>query len=325
MKRCCSCLKDYRSNGHFCPRCTRELFKGNRTIGPVLSFDKKQYISIGREISDSLSISGVQDKISLSIANNRLFPTKKGGTFILKPVPTIAVPLYQNDIPANEHLTMQLASQIFKIATALNTIVFFKCGEPAYLTKRFDVSNDGKIAQEDFCQLLNMTEETHGKSYKFDKSYEKASSVVKVFCSAARIEMEKFYFLVLFNYLFSNGDAHLKNFSLHRTHYKDYILTPAYDLISTSVHFPHEARTALDLFETYESESFRINAFYKKDDFLKLAELFEVKEKRAESFITRFYTEKPGVLDLINRSFLSDEAKKRYLLLFEDRLLAMKD
>ena len=129
---------------------------------------------------------------------------------------------------------------------------------------------------------------------------------------------------MLFCYLFSNGDAHLKNFSLQQTPYTDYILAPAYDLISTSVHYPDEARTALDLFENYASDSFRANGFYKKTDFLKLAEFLGVKKNRAASFIDRFCAGYEKTLELVHRSFLSDEAKERFLELLDDRLRAIK-
>ncbi len=325
MNSCPSCLKEITSKDHFCSKCSKVLFEGNRKIKPILSFDKKQYVAIKREISGNFSISGVQDKISLKVENNKLVPSQKGSTYILKPTPILEVPQYQMDVPANEHLTMQLASQIFKIKTAHNCLIYFSNKEPAYLTKRFDVTKEGKIPQEDFCQLLNMTEDTHGKNYKYDISYEHAASVVKKFCSAIQIELEKYFLLLLFNYIFSNGDAHLKNFSLQQTPYKDYILAPAYDLIATSVHFPHEARTALDLFISYESESFKANAFYKLSDFLKLAELFSIKTNRAESFISQFFENKERVEAMINRSFLSREAKERYLYLYKDRLKAMSD
>ncbi|MBT3225230.1 MAG: HipA domain-containing protein [Deltaproteobacteria bacterium] len=324
MNPCPSCLKEVRQKDSFCLKCSKELFGGNRKIKPLLSFDKQQYVSFKRDASGSFSISGVQDKISLSIHEDSLTPTKTGGLYILKPVPTLEVPLFQNDIPANEHLTMQLAKQVYKIKTASSCLVRFNDGEPAYLTKRFDISDDAKIAQEDFCQLLNMTEETHGQNYKYDSSYEQAASVVKTYCSASQIESEKYFFLLLFCYLFSNGDAHLKNFSLQQTPYNDYILAPAYDLISTSVHFPDEARTALDLFSNYESDSFRANGFYKKFDFLTLAEFMEVKENRASSFIDRFFAEYENALELVHRSFLSDEAKERFLVLFNDRLKAIE-
>jgi len=324
MNPCPSCLKEVKQKDSFCPKCSKELFGGNRKIKPLLSFDKQQYVSFKREASGSFSISGVQDKISLSIHEDRLTPTRAGGLYILKPVPTLEVPQFQNDIPANEHLTMQLARQVYKIKTASNCLVRFNDGEPAYLTKRFDISDDGKIAQEDFCQLLNITEETHGQNYKYDSSYEQAAKVVKRYCSAVQIESEKYFFLLLFCYLFSNGDAHLKNFSLQQTPYNDYILAPAYDLISTSVHFPDEARTALDLFENYESDSFKVNGFYKKIDFLKLAEFLGVKKNRASSFIDRLFAGYKKTVEFVHRSFLSDEAKEQFMLLFDDRLKAIE-
>lgn len=36
--------------------------------------------------------------------------------------------------------------------------------------------------------------------------------LIQRYVPAWKIEMERFFRLVLFNYLFSNGDAHLKNF-----------------------------------------------------------------------------------------------------------------
>ncbi len=46
-------------------------------------------------------------------------------------------------------------------------------------------------------------------------------------------------------YVCSNGAAHLKNFSLFESAFGDYILTPAYDVLCTSLHFPEEAQTVL--------------------------------------------------------------------------------
>lgn len=325
MNPCQSCYKDIQPADRFCPKCTRDLFGAKKKITAILSFNKQEYVDFRREFSGNFSISGVQDKISLTIKDNYLVPATAEGTYILKPTPALEVPQFQDDVPANEHLTMQIARQVFRINTATNCLVYFNNKEAAYLTKRFDIVDDEKVAQEDFCQLLNMTEDTHGKNYKYDTSYEVAASVIERYCSASKIEMEKYYLLVLFNYFFSNGDAHLKNFSLQQTPYKDYILAPAYDLIATSVHFPNEARTALDLFENYESKSFQANAFYKRSDFLKLAEFFSIKPERAESLISNFYENEEKVVTLINKSFMSREAKKRYLFLFKDRQKAMLD
>jgi serine/threonine-protein kinase HipA len=50
------------------------------------------------------------------------------------------------------------------------------------------------------------------------------------------IEQLKFFRLVMFNFLFSNGDAHLKNFSILETKDGDFRLAPAYDLLDTRIH-----------------------------------------------------------------------------------------
>ncbi len=52
--------------------------------------------------------------------------------------------------------------------------------------------------------------------------------------------MAKFFGIVIFNYIFSNGDAHLKNFSLQQTEEDDYLLAPAYDLVNTSINVDDE-------------------------------------------------------------------------------------
>lgn len=54
--------------------------------------------------------------------------------------------------------------------------------------------------------------------------------------AAWQVQMSRYFTLVVFNYLFANGDAHQKNFSLQQTVGGDYLLTPAYDLLNTSIH-----------------------------------------------------------------------------------------
>ena len=46
---------------------------------------------------------------------------------------------------ANEHVTMQIASQVFGIETPPNAVVRFTDGELAYIVKRFDRRNGQKI------------------------------------------------------------------------------------------------------------------------------------------------------------------------------------
>jgi serine/threonine-protein kinase HipA len=42
-----------------------------------------------------------------------------------------------DQLPANEHLTIQIAKQVYGITVAKNAVIFFKDGSPAYITKRF--------------------------------------------------------------------------------------------------------------------------------------------------------------------------------------------
>ncbi len=104
----------------------------------------------------------------------------------------------------------------------------------------------------------------------------------------------------------------------------DYILTPAYDLICTSLHFPEEGRTALDLFDSHESEHSRQNAFYGRSDFLHLAEIYGMNMARAERMLDQFQSREDTASDLIRRSFLSETAKADFRTRLGDRLQAIR-
>jgi serine/threonine-protein kinase HipA len=319
MNECLSCLKKVEKD-NYCNSCLKKLFNSKN---PILDISKKEFSHVQYELLDRFSISGVQDKISLKLDGKKLIPTDKDGEYILKPIPGISIPRFQNDVPANEHLTMQIAKQLFNIQTAENALIHFSDGEQAYITKRFDRKNGSKLRQEDFCQLSGKTPETAGINFRYDGSYQEAGSIVKRFCAASKIEIEKLFLRIIFNYLFGNGDAHFKNFSLIETLSGDFMLSPAYDLINTSVHFPNENRMALDLFIDYESKSFKENGFYKKPDFMKLAEFYEIKHNRTERIIQSFLQKNENVRYMIESSLLSKDAKNRYLEIYEDRLKAI--
>ena len=324
MFRCMSTLAEIRQEG-IRPVAQRQLAGGNRKFPYRLTFNRSDVVAFRLQAAEHMSISGVQDKISLKLVRGQLLPTEQNGEYILKPVPTVDVPRLKNDIPANEHLTMQIAAQVFGIPTAVNTVIPFADGELAYLTRRFDRRDGVAIGQEDFCQLSNRTEETAGRNYKYDGTYEEVGRILKQYCKAYRVEVEKLYARIVYNYVFSNGDAHLKNFSLFESAFGDYILTPAYDLLCTSIHFPNEAMTALDMFDNFESESYRKNAFYKRPDFIKLAEFYGMDVSRAGQVLQRFTERTDAVTALVVRSYLSDEAKTDYLHRYHDRIRAVRD
>ncbi len=112
--------------------------------------------------------------------NTSYFMTNTAGHFILKPIPPINILNQVESVPENEHLTMQIASQVFGIRTAENAIVYFPDGTPAYITKRFDLRPEGsKCQQEDFAQLTNRSNESHGEHFKYDGTYEEMGQLIK--------------------------------------------------------------------------------------------------------------------------------------------------
>ncbi|KJF44167.1 type II toxin-antitoxin system HipA family toxin [Draconibacterium sediminis] len=305
--------------------CLRKVFAGKK-VNHILPYapprsneeDTEKFIENRKRIS----ISGVQEKISLLLDKNKLRLTEKGeqGTYILKPIP---IDLKNTDqVPANEHLTMQIAQQVYGLQTADNAMIFFNNGEPAYITKRFDVKKDGsKWGKEDFATLAGKTEENEGPNFKYDYSYEALGELLKKYASAWRVEIEKLFSLIVFNYLFSNGDAHLKNFSLLETSAGDYVLSPAYDLLNTRIHVD-DSDFALSegLFsDAFQSEAMEKNHHPGLDDFRELAKRFEIKQIRSDKILAAYTQLQPMVEELTQRSFLNEKTKRAYLLHYQTR------
>ncbi len=219
---------------------------------------------------------------------------------------------------------MQIAKQVYGINTAECGLIFFKNGEPAYITKRFDFNGDGmKIAQEDFASLSGLAKGKDGEEYKNQGSYEDIARVMKRYVGAYAVEAEKYYERVVFNYLFSNGDAHLKNFSLSQTPSGDYVLSPAYDMINTQIHIPSDLFFALSegLFSGgYDTESFKVLGFYAYDDFYEFAVKIGMMESRVRKILDKYRTESKVIRDLISRSFLAESVKELYQSHYTDRL-----
>ena len=321
---CLSTLKLTKAGTYYSSAAVRDLWAGHR-VSPVLDFKKEDFLTVQRESAGRISISGVQEKISLKLRGNKLIPTETRGDYILKPVPLTSFPHFTPDIPANEHFTMQLARQVFGINTAANGIVYFADGEPAYITRRFDRQADGTpLAQEDFCQLSNRSPDNAGQNYKYDSSYEETGTILRRYVPSYRIEIEKLFSLILFNYLIANGDAHLKNFSLLETPLGDHALSPTYDLLNTTLHVPTESQTALDLFaDDFETPAYKANAFLTRPDFQELATRFEISKPQANKILDRATKHLPAIQSLLSRSLLSPSAKEAYLTIAADRFKAI--
>ena len=84
--RCLGTLQPTRAGVSFSATARRQLW-GGRSVWAVLEFRREDFLTIQRETAGRISISGVQDKISLRLDRNKLVPTETRGDYILKPVP----------------------------------------------------------------------------------------------------------------------------------------------------------------------------------------------------------------------------------------------
>lgn len=292
----------------------------NRKVHHILPYfspaTQDESYNIYLENLKRISISGVQEKFSISLHKNKLQLTEKDetGQYILKPIPTIGKNLSQ--MPANEHLTMQIARQVYGIETAENALIFFKDSQPAYLTKRFDVKADKtKRAVEDFASLGARTPQSHGKDYKYVGNYSELFSLMKKYLPAYRIEAQKLFQLLMFNYLFSNGDAHFKNFSVIETPDGDFKLSPAYDLLNTHIHINDSVFALEDGLLPKNLKKGNI-----KKQFLILADFAGLTDFQIKHVFDNMLQNTDKVQLLINNSFLNDKLKKNYLQAFQTKL-----
>lgn len=299
--------------------CLDKVFNGKK-VSPFLPYNSP-VIDLGEgtvfvDNRSYISISGVQEKFSVVLEKNKLRLARDGerGTYILKPIPRSGKRADQ--MPANEHLTMQIASQAFGIETAANALVFFRNNEPAYLTKRFDTQVDGsKLAQDDFASLAGRTPQTHGEHYKYAGNYLELFQLLQRYVPAYKIEAPKLIKILIFNYIMSNGDAHYKNFSLLETPLGDYRLSPAYDLLNSRIHI-EDRDFALDdgllprnLAQGKISHQFAI-----------LAEQAGIAEKIFTQILQLMVSRSEMVEKLIGASYLQESTKRSYLQMYQSRI-----
>jgi len=305
-------------------KCRKEMFEGKR-VSHILPFSSPQKENGQQQLflenKTRISISGVQEKYSLKLTGTTLKLTDKQGEYILKPIPADLLNVSQ--VPANEHLTMQIATQIFKLPVAKNALIFFNDGLPAYITKRFDVKQDGsRCLKEDFASLAQLTNKSGGKNYKYDYSYEAMASLIDQYFPAAIAAKEIFLQLIVFNYLFSNGDAHLKNFS--RIDYAangDAFLAPAYDLLNTRLHVDDSDLALKEgLYQDdFKHPSYASYGFYAFDDFLEFGKRIGLSPIRIKRMMAQLVASEEKVKSLVARSFLNDKMKISYLELYNDK------
>ena len=291
----CKCLYCYKplADGEvdYHKSCARKIFES--TTVPVLPYARVNIKELAQEIvSASTTVTGVQAKLSLDITRGHAGEPQRftivglWGRFILKP----QTDRFAN-LPENEDLTMHLA-EAAGIKTVPHSLIRFADGELCYITRRVDRTKNGdKIAMEDMCQLSERLTED-----KYKGSYERIAKLIKQYSAAPLLDVVNFWEVVVFSWLTGNADMHLKNFSLYRPA-DNYMLTPAYDLLSTSIVMPEDEE---ELALTLNGKKKKI----KRADFEKAMLDSGMDEKAIEKLFKKFAKTLPKWYALIEESFL---------------------
>jgi serine/threonine-protein kinase HipA len=292
--------------------CSKKIF--GQTTPPLLPYSESDIEHLAKEVIQSqIAVTGVQAKLSLHISGKQLEGTNGRftlvglwGGYILKP-PTASYP----QLPEVEDLTMRLA-EVAKIKTAPHSLIRLQSGNLAYITKRVDRSKKGKLAMEDMCQLTERLTED-----KYHGSYEQIGKAILKYSATPGLDLVNLWELVLFSFITGNADMHLKNFSLLDQPGVGMALSPAYDLVNTTLVNPADD----------EEMALNINGKKKKikfQDFVAAMDTLKVDEKQQQNIFRKMEKALPKWLDMIDRSFLSDAFKHQYKSIIQERLNRLK-
>jgi serine/threonine-protein kinase HipA len=308
--RCLYCylpLNDGENDFHV--RCANVFFGLDKP--PVIDLTKENLEEMAKDIvARSIAVTGVQPKLSLALEypkgankNSRLtIVGVMGGNFILKP---------QSDkhdfVPENEDLTMHLAD-LLEIKTGDHSLIRLRSGDLAYIIKRFDRVNGEKLSCEDLCQLSEELTE-----HKYRGSMEKAGKIIKQYSDFPMLDALNFFELTVFSFITGNADMHLKNFSILKDSKHNYVLSPAYDLLSTKLAVPEDKE---EMALTINARKSKIS----KKDLTALGKNLGLTEKQMDGVFKKLRDRKDAIQKVINISFLPDKLKTAYADLVKQRL-----
>ena len=307
MAKCLYCYQDLEEGMvDFHPQCAKRFF--GTTAVPAFPYKHSEIKELAKEVVRSqTAVTGVQAKLSMDIEKvqheTRFTIVGLWGRFILKP----QTELYPH-LPELEDLTMHLA-EIAHIQVVPHTLVRFADGELCYLTRRVDRTPKGeKIPMEDMCQLSEKLTE-----HKYRGSHEQIAKIIMHYSSAPKLDLVRFWEIVLFSWITGNSDMHLKNFSIYSPFSDNYQLAPAYDLLNILLVMPSDK----------EELSLTLNAKKKKikaQDFVSAMTNSGLDGKVIQNMFQRFRSAEEKWYDWIENSFLPQEMKTGYTMMIKERM-----
>jgi serine/threonine-protein kinase HipA len=305
-KQCLYCCRELSSPGHnrnYHHECAQKIF--GLPAPPLFDIAPEDFERLAHSsVSSGIAIPGVQPKLAVYL---------KGADahFIIKPqVAQVKA------VPETESLWMALAGKL-GIPTAKAGLVEIRDGSLVYITRRFDRGTGGqKLHAEDFAQLLGKS--TLGDE-KFEGGIRDIARVIKKYCIRPELSLQRLWDLVIFNYLFGNSDAHLKNYSLIGLPVNSvdtvYALSPAYDLLPTR--FMSESGS----FSALEINGKRSNLT--RADFRREIEACGMDDNVADRFLELVRRKAPEGIDFMKNSHVPPGKIRVYLELIEDRFKAI--
>jgi serine/threonine-protein kinase HipA len=308
MSNCLFCYRELQEGQiDFHPACSKKMF--DSVYPPVLPYTHEHLNELAEQVVRSqTTLTGVQPKLSFDLNKpgknlpQRFTIVGLWGKYILKPQ-TDAYP----QLPENEDLTMHLA-EITGIPTVPHSLIRFADCELCYVTRRIDRDGKGnKLPMEDMCQLSERLTE-----YKYKGSYEQIATLILRFSQAPKLDLANFWQQVLFCWLTGNADMHLKNFSLYSPVKGQYILSPAYDMLSTVLAIPEDKE---ELALTLNGKKRKLN----RNDFETAFTRSGLDTKVIARIFLRFEKTLPQWPAFIEASFLSEEQKEKYHRVIADR------
>ena len=106
---------------------------------------------------------------------------------------------------------------------------------------------------------------------------------------------------------------HLKNFSLYSKEQGKYLLTPAYDMLSTALVMPEDTE---ELALTLNGKKRKI----KKADFVTSMQASGLEDKIIENIFNKFVKAKEKWFEFIDLSFLPNEMKETFKTIVDEKL-----
>ena len=309
MAKCLYCYKKLNEGEKdFHKTCSKKMF-GTPSV-PELPYTRENLTDLAKQVIRSqTTLTGVQAKLSLDINKGNRDETDRftivglWGRYILKP---------QTDrfahLPELEDLTMHLAG-LAKVQTVPHSLIRFVDGELCYITRRIDRTDKGnKLPMEDMCQLTERLTE-----HKYKGSYEQIAKTIHRFSAVPKLDMVNYWEQVVFSWITGNADMHLKNFSLYSKEQGKYVLTPAYDMLSTALVMPEDTE---ELALTLNGKKRKI----KKVDFIVSMQASGLEDKVINNIFAKFTKAKEKWFEFIDLSFLPDEMKESFKAIIAEKL-----